>query len=119
VPERDFAVVALSNASPNGTTFNQTVIRWALQNYLGMIDLDLESLPYDEERAQEVVGSYGNDYMILTIRDDGMERLSLSTPGYVPKFVPRQKANLVLTSLRPTWDYWAEARMSSSSRVAI
>jgi CubicO group peptidase (beta-lactamase class C family) len=71
VPERNFAVVAMSNAGPNGTPFNQTIIRWALQNYLGSIDRDPEPLPYDKERAREVVGSYGNDYMIVTIVNDG------------------------------------------------
>ncbi len=31
VPERDFAVVALANAGPDGISFNQAVVRWALQ----------------------------------------------------------------------------------------
>ena len=30
VPERDFAVVSLSNAGPDGIPFNQAVVRWAL-----------------------------------------------------------------------------------------
>ena len=71
VPERDFAVVSLSNASPNGIPFNQAVVRWALENYLGVIDRDLEPLPYDEARAREVVGSYENDAMTGTICTDG------------------------------------------------
>ena len=71
VPERDFAVVALSNAGPDGIPFNQAVVRWALQNYLGVTDRDPEPLPYDEARAREVVGSYENDAMTLTIGTDG------------------------------------------------
>ena len=35
VPERNFAVVSLSNSDPNGIPFNQAVIRWVLKNYLG------------------------------------------------------------------------------------
>jgi hypothetical protein len=35
VPERDFAVVALANAGPDGTNCNQAVVRWALEVYLG------------------------------------------------------------------------------------
>ena len=31
VPERDFAVVSLSNAGPDGIPFNQAVVRWALR----------------------------------------------------------------------------------------
>jgi hypothetical protein len=51
VPERNFAVVSLSNAGPNGIRFNQAVLRWALQTYLGVVDRDPEPLPYDPARA--------------------------------------------------------------------
>lgn len=71
VPERDFAVVALSNAGPDGIICNQAVIRWALEHYLGVIDRDPEALPYDEERARQVTGSYENDAMTLTVTADG------------------------------------------------
>jgi len=71
VPERNFAVVSLSNAGPDGIPFNQSVVRWALQTYLGVTDRDQEPLPYDEARAQEVVGHYENDAMTLTISTDG------------------------------------------------
>ena len=67
VPERDFAVVSMSNAGPHGITFNQTVVRWALENYLGVVDRDPEPLPYDEGRAREFVGRYENDAMDLNI----------------------------------------------------
>jgi len=72
VPERGFAVVALANAGPDdGLAFNQVVVRRALQTYLGVIDRDPEPLPYDRARAQEVVGSYENEVMMLTIGTDG------------------------------------------------
>lgn len=71
VPERNFAVVSLSNAGPDGIPFNQAVVRWTLQTYLGVIDRDAEPLSYDEARAREVVGSYENDYMTLAISTDG------------------------------------------------
>ena len=35
VPERGFAVVALSNAGPDGIPFNQAVVRWALRELPG------------------------------------------------------------------------------------
>lgn len=72
VPERDFAVVAMSNAGPdNGLAFNHAVVRWALEHYLGVDDRDLEPLPYDVARAREVAGTYENDMMTLTIGTDG------------------------------------------------
>ncbi len=71
VPERNFAVSALSNAGPDGILFNQTVVRWTLQTYLGVTDRDSEPLPYDELRAREVIGNYENDVMTLAITTEG------------------------------------------------
>jgi CubicO group peptidase (beta-lactamase class C family) len=72
VPERDFAVVALSNVGPDGgLAFNHAVVRWALEHYLGVADRDPEPLPYDEARAREVAGRYENDMMTLTFAADG------------------------------------------------
>jgi hypothetical protein len=71
VPEQNFAVVSLSNSNPNGIPFNQAVVRWALKNYLGLIDSDPEPMPFDAMRAQESVGSYQNAFMTLTIETAG------------------------------------------------
>jgi CubicO group peptidase (beta-lactamase class C family) len=71
VLERGFAIVALSNAGPDGIPCNQAIVRWALETYLGVTDGDPEPLPYDEARAWEVVGSYENDAMMLTIATEG------------------------------------------------
>ncbi|MFC1439662.1 serine hydrolase domain-containing protein [Streptacidiphilus sp. N1-10] len=71
VPERDFAVVVLSNAGPDGIPFNQEIVRWALESYLGVADRDPVSLPYDEEQARQIVGDYENDAMSLVIASDG------------------------------------------------
>src|SRR5512133_1488202 len=71
VPEQDLAVVALSNASPNGISCNQTVVRWALQTYVGVIDRDPEPIPYEEARAHEILGTYETDVMTLLITSDG------------------------------------------------
>jgi CubicO group peptidase (beta-lactamase class C family) len=70
VPERGFAVVAVSNAGPDGIPCNQAVVRWALEAYLGVMDRDPEPLPYDEARAIEVVGRYDIDVMSLVIVTD-------------------------------------------------
>ena len=70
IPEQDFAVVALSNAGPNGIPCNQAVVRWALQTYAGVIDRDPEPIPYDEVRARELLGTYEIDVMTLIITTD-------------------------------------------------
>jgi CubicO group peptidase (beta-lactamase class C family) len=67
VPERTFAVVSLSNAGPDGIPFNQAAVRWALENYLGLVDRDPEPIPFDAARAQEIAGKYENEMMTFTI----------------------------------------------------
>jgi hypothetical protein len=69
VPERDFAVVSLANAGPDGTTFNQAVVRFALATYLGVTDADPEPAGYDPARASEITGRYDIDVMTLVIAD--------------------------------------------------
>ncbi len=57
VPEQNFAVVSLANAGPDGLAFNQTVVRWALQAYLGVTDRDPRPLPTDQARLREIIRS--------------------------------------------------------------
>jgi CubicO group peptidase (beta-lactamase class C family) len=71
VPERNFAVVSLSNAGPDGIQFNQAAVRFALQTYLDVVDRGAQPLPYDPTRAGEIVGHYQNEVMTLTIDTDG------------------------------------------------
>jgi CubicO group peptidase (beta-lactamase class C family) len=72
VPERNFAVMVMSNAGPDsGLAFDQAVVRWALEHYLGVVDRDPEPLPYDAERAREIIGHYENEFMTLIIDTDG------------------------------------------------
>ena len=72
VPERDFAVIVMSNAGPDsGLALNQAVVRWALEHYLGVAERAPEPLPYDAERAREIAGHYENEFMTLIIDTDG------------------------------------------------
>ncbi|MBF6438254.1 serine hydrolase domain-containing protein [Nocardia cyriacigeorgica] len=71
VPERNFALVVMSNANPDGIPCNRAIMRWALEHYLGIIDRDPEPLPYDGERAAEVVGHYESEAMTFDITTDG------------------------------------------------
>jgi CubicO group peptidase (beta-lactamase class C family) len=77
VPERDFAVVCLANAGPDGYPFNQSVVRWALERYLGVVEKTAEPVPYDAARARQVAGRYEIDAMNLDIATDGT-RLTLA-----------------------------------------
>jgi CubicO group peptidase (beta-lactamase class C family) len=77
VPERNFAVVSLSNAGPDGIPCNQAIVRYALQAYLGLTDRDPQPLPYDEARAREITGSYQTEAMDLTINTTDRPGLTL------------------------------------------
>jgi CubicO group peptidase (beta-lactamase class C family) len=90
VPERDFAVVSLANAGPEGYPFNQAVVRWALEHHLGIVERDPEPIPYDPARAREVVGRYANDAMNFDIAADG-NRLTIAA-GIRPEL--RQAADV-------------------------
>ncbi|MGA6207277.1 serine hydrolase domain-containing protein [Nocardia testacea] len=72
VPERDFAVVVLSNAGPGaGLEFDRATVRWTLEHFLGMVECDPTPLPYDPARAAEITGTYENEMMRLTLETDG------------------------------------------------
>ncbi|WP_406005441.1 beta-lactamase family protein [Streptomyces sp. NBC_00637] len=77
VPERDFAVVSLANAGPDGYPLNQSVVKWTLEHYLGIVQRTPEPVPYDERQAAPVVGRYEIDAMNLDIATDGT-RLTLA-----------------------------------------
>ena len=57
VPDHDFAVVSLANAGPDGLAFNQAIVRWALEHYLGVIDRDPQPLLSEEARIREILRS--------------------------------------------------------------
>jgi len=72
VPDRNVAVVALSNAGPDGgLAFNRAVVEWVLERYAGVVDRNPQPLPFDEARAREVVGTYENEMMTIIIASDG------------------------------------------------
>src|ERR1039457_691915 len=102
VPERGFAVVALSNAGPDGIPFNQAVVRWALENYLGVTDRDPEPVPYDEARAREFAGHYENDAMdvdiaadgaVMTLAADIKPQIRAAADEELPSGYPREEGN--------------------------
>ncbi|WP_369635136.1 serine hydrolase domain-containing protein [Nocardia sp. JMUB6875] len=72
VPERNFAIAIVSNASPDGVPANQAILRWALEHYLGVVDRDPEPLPFDADRVAELLGGYEIDAMTATfLVEDG------------------------------------------------
>src|SRR5207302_1813493 len=42
VPDRNFAIISMTNSGPNGHQFNEELLKWALEAYLGVVDTDPE-----------------------------------------------------------------------------
>jgi CubicO group peptidase (beta-lactamase class C family) len=77
VPDRDFAVASVCNAAPDGIPCNQALVRWALKEYLGLIDRDPQPIPYDDIYADQIAGTYATDAMDLTVKKTAGSGLSL------------------------------------------
>ncbi len=58
VPERDFAISALTNCGPNGNQFNEMVVKWALEAYAGVIDKDPEPVALSDAELAPFTGTY-------------------------------------------------------------
>jgi CubicO group peptidase (beta-lactamase class C family) len=58
VPERDFAIALLTNCGPNGPQFNERVLRWALEHYIGVIDRDPEPISVGDDVLGQYTGRF-------------------------------------------------------------
>jgi len=88
VPERRFAITSLTNCGPNGGEFNEEIMRWAFESYLGADMSDPEPLRLDDDALEPYVGRYetiaaiaditaGDGVLIVdvTIRPEVLEQL--------------------------------------------
>ena len=58
VPERDFAVISMTNCGPNGPMFNDAVAKWALQHYVGIVEPEPEPVLLGDAALAEYTGHY-------------------------------------------------------------
>ena len=58
VPERDFALISMTNCGPNGAEFNHKLQRWALEHYLGVRDDDPTPVDRSEGELEPYTGRY-------------------------------------------------------------
>ena len=71
IPERQFAVVGLTNCGPNGNQFLDELGRWTLETYLGIVERDPQPLALGAEQLTDYVGVYETVAAVATItRDD-------------------------------------------------
>lgn len=58
VPERDFAVIVLTNCGPNGEELNTALVDWALEAYLGVAEPEPVIVEAGDARLAEYAGHY-------------------------------------------------------------
>jgi CubicO group peptidase (beta-lactamase class C family) len=58
VPEKNFAISSLTNCGPNGNRFNDEIVRWALESYVGVIDKDPEPISLSDEELRPYSGRF-------------------------------------------------------------
>jgi CubicO group peptidase (beta-lactamase class C family) len=67
VPERDFAVIVLTNSGPGGAQLNTEVVDRALEHYLGVVEPEPDLLPVTEDTLGEYTGEYDAIALSVTI----------------------------------------------------
>ena len=58
VPEKDFAVISMTNCGPNGAQFNNRIVKWALEEFAGVAESDPEPILLGDEALLQYVGRY-------------------------------------------------------------
>lgn len=58
VPERQFAVTVLTNCGPSGEQLNTDMVDWALQAYLGVVEVEPDLLDASPELLSRYIGHY-------------------------------------------------------------
>lgn len=74
VPERNFAVTSLTNCGPNGSQFNEEIVRWALSQYIDVIERDPEPVQLGDAELAQYAGVYETiaAFCTVEIRNGGL-----------------------------------------------
>jgi CubicO group peptidase (beta-lactamase class C family) len=71
VPEHRFALISMTNCGPNGPQFNDQLLKWALQEYVGVTLAEPVPVHLSDEELARYVGTYETIVMLcdVTARD--------------------------------------------------
>ena len=58
VPERGFALISMTNTGPGGSQLNTQLEKWALEHYLGLVDVEPEQLSLGDEALEQYAGRF-------------------------------------------------------------
>jgi CubicO group peptidase (beta-lactamase class C family) len=58
VPDRAFGLISMTNCGPNGPQLNDKLWAWALEHYLGLVDVDPEPTRLPDEELSPYLGRF-------------------------------------------------------------
>jgi CubicO group peptidase (beta-lactamase class C family) len=70
VPERNFAISVLCNANPGGEETKHAVLRWALEEYLGLVPPAPKLVELEDAELARLAGTYRTSEVIMTVRTE-------------------------------------------------
>ena len=78
VPARNFAVAVLTNCDGSGSVLKDAAVRYVLERYLGVIDVDPEAVALDDDALAPYVGDYETIAVVAHIRPNGKGGLEIT-----------------------------------------
>jgi CubicO group peptidase (beta-lactamase class C family) len=73
LPEKRFAISTMTNCGPNGPQFNEEIVKWALEQYAGVIDKDPEPLKLGDAELAPFAGTYETIAAVVTLTPNNGE----------------------------------------------
>ena len=58
VPDRRFGVISMTNCGPNGPQLNHKIVRWAMEQYLGLVEVDPEPVRLPDAELAPYCGRF-------------------------------------------------------------
>ena len=58
IPERNFAIISMTNSGPNGHQFNEELVNWAFESYLGVVEKTPEPLQLSDDELKPFTGTF-------------------------------------------------------------
>jgi len=66
-PEHNFTLISMTNCGPNGPKFNDQLLTWALEQYLGVTEEEPVPVQLDDDALARYVGTYETIVVICQI----------------------------------------------------
>jgi hypothetical protein len=71
VPERNFAIISMTNTGPGGSQLNTELEKWALEHFLGIKDVEPEQLSLGDEALEQYTGRFETIAAVCDLTAEG------------------------------------------------